>query len=95
MNRSSLRAIHRSASSCLATASRPFRIGTLHEPVERCFNERELDAVFSQNLPESAYRLHESVPAAYQAALADTPADQRILVFGSFHTLEAVMRHVH
>ncbi len=72
-----------------------WHVGTLHEPVERCFNERELDAVFSQNLPESAYRLHESVPAAYQAALADTPADQRILVFGSFHTLEAVMRHVH
>lgn len=77
---------------------RPFiqhwHVGTLHEPVERCFNERELDAVFSQNLPDSAYRLYLSVPAAYQGALAATPPDQRILVFGSFHTLEAVMRHV-
>ena len=74
---------------------RLWHVGVLHEPAGRCFSEQELSAVLRQCLPETAYRLHESVPTAYQAALADTPADQRILVFGSFHTLEAVMRHVH
>lgn len=72
---------------------RLWHVGVLHEPAGRCFSAQELSAVLRQCLPETAYRLHESVPAAYQAALADTPADQRILVFGSFHTLEAVMRH--
>ena len=80
-------------------ALRPFiglwHVGVLHEPAGRCLGEQELNAILRQSLPESAYRLHESVPAAYQAALAGTPADQRILVFGSFHTLEAVMRHAH
>lgn len=84
--------------AALIGALKPFirlwHVGMLHEPVERCFNETELDAVFRQNLPESAYRLYLSVPAAYQGALTTTPADERILVFGSFHTLEAVMRHV-
>jgi len=74
---------------------RLWHVGVLHEPAGRCFSAQELSAVLGQCLPETAYRLHESVPAAYQAALADTPADQRILVFGSFHTLEAVMRQAH
>jgi folylpolyglutamate synthase/dihydropteroate synthase len=42
-------------------------------------------------LPASVYRIHPDVASAYAAALAEN-SGQRILVFGSFHTLEAVMR---
>jgi len=42
-------------------------------------------------LTPADYRIHPDVATAYAAALADSRG-RRILVFGSFHTLEAVMR---
>jgi dihydrofolate synthase/folylpolyglutamate synthase len=69
-----------------------WHIGVLAEPADRCMNAEEWTKLL-KHMPSTAYRLHPSVPEAYQAALAETPADQRVLVFGSFHTIEAVMRH--
>jgi dihydrofolate synthase/folylpolyglutamate synthase len=70
-----------------------WHIGILDEPADRCLNAEDWAGVLEQNLPATAYCLHPSVPEAYQAALAETPTNQRVLVFGSFHTIEAVMRH--
>ena len=70
-----------------------WHIGALQQPADRVRTVAELAAMFRQLLPETDYSLHTSVVDAYQAALAACPASGRVLVFGSFHTLEAVMRH--
>lgn len=44
------------------------------------------------HLPPASYSLHPSVPAALQAAWARAGAEGRVLVFGSFLTVAAVLR---
>lgn len=68
-------------------------IGALQQPVERVMTMAEIGGIFGQILPETDYTLFADVPSAYQNAFAACPAMGRVLVFGSFHTLEAVMRH--
>lgn len=68
-------------------------IGALQQPAERVMDMAEMSAVFAQLLPEADYSLCTDVATAYQCALGACPATGRVLVFGSFHTLEAVMRH--
>ena len=70
-----------------------WHIGGLQQPADRVMSMAEMAGNFSRLLPESGYSLHVDVAGAYDAALAACPASGRILVFGSFHTLEAVMRH--
>ena len=36
--------------------------------------------------------MHHSVEQAYQQAMKGSELDDRVLIFGSFHTVEAVMR---
>ena len=47
--------------------------------------------IMAEALPNGGYSLHENIPEAYSLALAVNQGE-RVLVFGSFHTLEAVMR---
>lgn len=68
-----------------------WHVGCLAEPADRVPDAVDWMAALSASLPETAFSLHASVPAAYAAALAENHGE-RILVFGSFHTLEAVMR---
>ncbi|MFM6988316.1 MAG: bifunctional folylpolyglutamate synthase/dihydrofolate synthase, partial [Arenimonas sp.] len=68
-----------------------WHVGCLAEPADRVPDAADWMAALSAGLPETAFSLHASVPAAYAAALAENRGE-RILVFGSFHTLEAVMR---
>ena len=79
----------------MLTAMAPYiahwHVGFLPEPTDRVPDAADWTAVLSARLPPNAFRLHASVPAAYAAALAENRGE-RILVFGSFHTLEAVMR---
>ena len=70
-----------------------WHVGVLAEPVDRTLFGSEMQAVFSANLPESDFSIHDSVAQAYQEALSAAGQSFRVLVFGSFHTLEAVMRH--
>lgn len=70
-----------------------WHIGGLQKPADRVMSMAEMAGNFRQLLPETDYSLHADVAGAYDAALAACPASGRILVFGSFHTLEAVMRH--
>jgi dihydrofolate synthase/folylpolyglutamate synthase len=67
-------------------------IGVLSNPIDRTFSMSELRAIFRQNLPEHQYSLYATVPLAYQEALTATADNNRIVVFGSFHTLEALMQ---
>ena len=68
-----------------------WHVGCLAEPADRVPDAVDWMAALSASLPETAFSLHASVPAAYAAALSENHGE-RILVFGSFHTLEAVMR---
>lgn len=69
-----------------------WHVAALAEPVQRVLPAAALQAAFAGLLPDSGYRMARDVAQAYTQALADCPADGRVLVFGSFHTLEAVMR---
>ena len=68
-----------------------WHVGCLAEPADRVPDPADWAAALSAGLPETAFSLHANMPAAYAAALAENRGE-RILVFGSFHTLEAVMR---
>lgn len=67
-------------------------VAPLREPVERVTSHAALAAIFGKNLPARQFTLFTDIPAAYRQACLDCPADGRVLVFGSFHTLESVMR---
>jgi dihydrofolate synthase/folylpolyglutamate synthase len=66
-------------------------VGALSEPVRRCVELSQWPQILAEALPEGGYRVFENIPKAYSQALADNQGE-RVLVFGSFHTLEAVMR---
>ena len=79
----------------MLTALRPhirhWHVGCLAEPAERVPAAADWPALLAGLLPADEVSLHASVPAAYAAALAENRGE-RVLVFGSFHTIEAVMR---
>ena len=52
----------------------------------------ELSSVLAETVPQSKIILNEQVVEAYQAALNDASKGDRILILGSFLTVEAVMR---
>ncbi|MFZ9348620.1 MAG: bifunctional tetrahydrofolate synthase/dihydrofolate synthase [Arenimonas sp.] len=68
-----------------------WHVAVLSEPADRVMTAGDWQQKLSAVLPASDYRIHPDVASAYAAALAEN-SGQRILVFGSFHTLEAVMR---
>ena len=68
-----------------------WHVAVLSEPADRVMPAGDWQQKLSAALPASVYRIHPDVASAYAAALAEN-SGQRILVFGSFHTLEAVMR---
>ncbi|MFZ9310272.1 MAG: bifunctional tetrahydrofolate synthase/dihydrofolate synthase [Arenimonas sp.] len=68
-----------------------WHVAVLSEPADRVMTAGDWQQKLSAALPASVYRIHPDVASAYAAALAEN-SSQRILVFGSFHTLEAVMR---
>ena len=68
-----------------------WHVAVLSEPADRVMTAGDWQQKLSAALPASVYRIHPDVASAYAAALAEN-SGQRILVFGSFHTLEAVMR---
>lgn len=70
---------------------RHWHVGCLAEPAERVPTAADWPLLLADHLPADEVSLHASVPAAYAAALAENRGE-RVLVFGSFHTLEAVMR---
>jgi dihydrofolate synthase / folylpolyglutamate synthase len=75
----------------LAPAIRHWYVGALSEPVRRVVDIALWPHILAEALPEGGYSLHENIPDAYSQALAANQGE-RVLVFGSFHTLEAVMR---
>lgn len=75
----------------LAPAIAHWHVGALSEPERRRVDLTQWAQILAEALPAEAYTLHESVPKAYRQALAANRGE-RVLVFGSFHTLEAVMR---
>jgi dihydrofolate synthase/folylpolyglutamate synthase len=66
-------------------------VGALSEPARRCVALSQWNSILAEALPDGGYSLHENIPEAYSQALAANQGE-RLLVFGSFHTLEAVMR---
>ena len=68
-----------------------WHVGVIAEPAERALSAEDWQEQLSAALTPADYRIHPDVATAYAAALADSRG-RRILVFGSFHTLEAVMR---
>ena len=68
-----------------------WHVGCLAEPADRVPALAYWSALLPAHLPPKAFSLHASVAEAYAAALAENRGE-RVLVFGSFHTLEAVMR---
>lgn len=75
----------------MAPAIKHWYVGVLSEPAGRCFDLTQWAHLLAEVLPKNAYTLHENIPVAYAQALA-TNQGERLLVFGSFHTLEAIMR---
>lgn len=75
----------------MAPAIKHWYVGGLSEPAGRCVDLTQWPHLLAEVLPKSAYTLHENIPAAYAQALAANQGE-RLLVFGSFHTLEAIMR---
>lgn len=68
-----------------------WHVAVLSEPSDRVLTAEGWQLQLSPVLPSAGYRIHADVATAYASALAEN-SGQRILVFGSFHTLEAVMR---
>jgi dihydrofolate synthase / folylpolyglutamate synthase len=68
-----------------------WHVAVLSEPADRVLTAEGWQLQLSPVLPSTGYRIHADVATAYASALAEN-SGQRILVFGSFHTLEAVMR---
>jgi dihydrofolate synthase/folylpolyglutamate synthase len=70
-------------------------VAPLREPAERVTSYSALADIFGKNLPAQEFTLFTDIPAAYRQACLDCTADGRVLVFGSFHTLESVMHAAH
>jgi dihydrofolate synthase/folylpolyglutamate synthase len=68
-----------------------WHVAVLSQPADRAMSAQDWQQPLSTVLSAAAYRIHADVASAYATALSDH-VGQRILVFGSFHTLEAVMR---
>ncbi len=75
----------------LAPLIQHWYVGALSEPARRVVDMAQWPHILAEALPERGYSLHENIPDAYSQALAANQGE-RVLVFGSFHTLEAVMR---
>ena len=67
-------------------------VGELSEPKDRVFNRADLQAIFSAQLNDAEFSLFDSVTTAFTDAKQNQVVGTRILVFGSFHTLEAIMK---
>ena len=52
----------------------------------------DLTSQIEGNVPTKAVYTHETILIAYEQALKEAKKGDRIIVFGSFHTVEAVMR---
>ncbi len=68
-----------------------WHVGCLAEPAERVPSSADWTRLLAASPVADTAALHADVASAYAAALAENRGE-RILVFGSFHTLEAVMR---
>ncbi len=75
----------------MAPAIKHWYVGALSEPARRTVDFSQWAQIMADALPNGGYSLHENIPEAYSLALAVNQGE-RVLVFGSFHTLEAVMR---
>lgn len=75
----------------MAPAIKHWYVGVLSEPARRCVGLVQWQLILAEALPDGGYSLHENIPEAYSQALVANQGE-RLLVFGSFHTLEAVMR---
>lgn len=75
----------------MAPAIKHWYVGALSEPARRTVDLSQWAQIMAEALPNGGYSLHENIPEAYSLALAVNQGE-RVLVFGSFHTLEAVMR---
>lgn len=75
---------------------RPFithwHLGVLQQPVDRVLTADETARIFADIIPAADFNVSADVATAYRKALAECPKAGRVLVFGSFHTLESVMR---
>jgi dihydrofolate synthase/folylpolyglutamate synthase len=54
----------------------------------------DLAASLQSALPDAAFTLQENVEQAYHLAFQQANPGDRLLIFGSFHTVEAVMRQI-
>lgn len=54
----------------------------------------ELAAGLNGKIPADRVHISETVEAAYDGAAESAVTGDRILIFGSFHTVEAIMRHI-
>lgn len=79
----------------MLTAMHPYidfwYVGQLQEPKDRVMSPEQWQACLGSQVPELPYRLYPDVVSAYRSAVREN-SGQRIVCFGSFHTLEAVMR---
>lgn len=75
----------------LSPAINHWHVGVLSEPARRSVAVNQWQQLLADILPNDAYTLYENVPLAYSQAIAANKGE-RVLVFGSFHTLEAIMR---
>jgi len=75
----------------MAPAIKHWYVGALSEPARRTVDLSQWALIMAEALPNGGYSLHENIPEAYSLALAVNQGE-RVLVFGSFHTLEAIMR---
>lgn len=66
-------------------------IAPLTEPAARVTPLPELAGFFEHSQAAAAFSPFSSLNQAYQQACQDCPSAGRVLVFGSFHTLEVVM----
>jgi len=66
-------------------------VGQLQAPKDRVLSQEQWQACLASQVPDLPHRLYPDVAAAYRAAVGEN-SGQRIVCFGSFHTLEAIMR---
>lgn len=67
-------------------------VGELAEPADRVCSSAELQNIFSAHLEQTDYSIFDSVASAFMDAKQNQVVGSRIVVFGSFHTLEAIMK---
>jgi len=76
----------------LADAIACWYLATLSVP--RAARAQELAAALQLVAPSACTQLHDDPVSAYRAACADALPDDRVLVFGSFHTVGAIIDHL-